>query len=268
MLGSSLRPVQLIPIWAIATFVNNITPVSGAGGELIRIHELRRRFDLPYSVATLAVVLGRLIDIIPVALIGIMGIPVLVQYHILSWQQLILIGAIFLVAIGALVFLIWKKGYILALCSKLFRYLLRDEQELANSHVSIQQIAGSNAQKRACAAGILYASAYWIMALLRIKVLAFALGAEVSLSAAAVVTIWYAVIAFFAFTPGGLGIIEGGIAACLMLIGMSPPQAVALAILDRSISYLISTGIGAVYIFFMGGKQVWIKSFKWRRQTS
>ena len=94
------------------------------------------------------------------------------------------------------------------------------------------------------------------MALVRLKLLAYALDIDLSFSMAAAAMVWYIGVGLFAITPGGVGIIEGGLVAAFVLMGLSPSQAFALTVLERAISYLLSTGIGAVCMFALGSRQL------------
>lgn len=52
------------------------------------------------------------------------------------------------------------------------------------------------------------------------------------------------------FTPGGLGLVEAGMVGLLLLAGVSKEQAVAAALLDRTISYWSIVVFGAVLFLF------------------
>lgn len=258
MFESAVPAIQLIPILMAGVFVNNTTPMSRAGGEIVRVYGLHKRFKLPYTIAILSVALSKLTEMAPVGLMGVISIFVLVEHQIISWRQLGFIGLIGCFATGIAAWGIYKKHYLSALWSKFIGYLLRKERQLSGNHFTIEEITWSIKRNKAFIESLLFASALWGLALVRLKVLAYALGIDLSFSIAAAVMVWYIAVGLLAFTPGGVGIIEGGLVGSFVLMGIPSSQAIALTVLERAISYLLSTGIGAVCLFALGGKRFWV----------
>jgi len=246
LLLSAVSVIQLIPILMAGVFVNNTTPMSRAGGEIVRVYGLREKFKLPYTIAILSVALSKLTEIVPVGLMGIIGVFVLAQSRIISWQQLKFIGMIGCFVVGIATWGIYKKHCLPTLWSKFIGYLLRKErlglksQSGSSNQLTIEETTWSIKQKKAFGESLLFSSALWGLALVRLKVLAYALGIDLSFSVAAAVTVWYIAIGFISFTPGGIGIIEGGLAAGFVFMGVSSSQAFALTVLERAISYLLT----------------------------
>jgi len=257
MFDSAVSVFQLIPILMAGVFVNNTTPMSRAGGEIIRVYGLCEKSKLPYTVAILSVALSKLIEIIPIGLMSIISISVLVQKQIISWQQLRFMGMIGCLIVVIVVWFIYKRHYISTLWSKLLHYLIRQEKKFNGKQFTAKQISRSiKTKKKAFGESLLFSSLLWTLAVVRLKVLAYALGIEFPFSVAAAVTVWYVMVGFLAFTPGGIGIIESGLVGSLVLMGIAPSQAFALTVLERAISYVLSTGIGAFCLFALGGKQL------------
>jgi hypothetical protein len=253
---SSVSVLQLIPIWMAGIFVNNVTPMSRAGGEIARIYGLRRKFKLSYTVAVVSVFLSKLTEFAPVSLMVIIGFPVLAQYHILSWWQLGLIGLVTCFVIAIALWLIKKRHFLPFIWEKLYNYLLSQEEKAGVSQPVMKKPVWSKDHKKAFAESLIFSCVFWLLGLLRLKTLAYALDIDLSFSATAAVTVWYIIVGFLAFTPGGIGIVEGGLTAGLILLGIPASQALALTILDRSISYVLSSGIGAICLLSMGGKHL------------
>ena len=267
MLESAVSVIKFVPILMAGVFVNNITPMSRAGGEIVRVYGLREKFRLPYTNAILSVALSRLIEMAPVGLIGIIGVFALIKRHIISWQQLGFVGIAGCCIAGIAAWGIYKSHCMPALWSRILGYFLRKEQRLSSRYGQVSELAPSIGnivwsikQKKAFVESILFSSVLWALSLVRLKLLAYALGIELSFSAVAAATVWYIVIGLFALTPGGIGIIEGGLVAAFVFMGVPPSQAFALTVLERAISYLLSTSIGAVCLLALGGRQLWMKS--------
>jgi uncharacterized protein (TIRG00374 family) len=262
MFHSGVSVFQLMPILMSGVFFNNVTPMSRTGGELVRAYGLRERFKLPYTIAILSVALCRLTEMVPIVLMGIMGIFALLQNHVVTWQQLGIAGLTGCVVVGTAAWSNHKKHWICNLWSRLLGYFLRKEQRHSGEKIDMEGIAWSVKQKRGFIESLMFSLIVWILALARLKLLAYALGIELSLSAVAAAIVWYTVIGVFAFTPGGIGMVEGGLVAAFMLMGVPASQAFALAVLERGISYLLATAIGAFCAFAMGGRQ-----FLWKSKT-
>jgi len=266
MFQSGVSVFQLIPILMSGVFFNNVTPMSRTGGELVRAYGLRERFKLPYTIAILSVALCRLTEMVPIVLMGIMGVFALLQNHVVTWQQIGIAGLTGCVVVGTAAWSNHKKHWIRSLWSRLFGYFLRKEQRHSGKQVDIKDIDWSVKQKRGFIESLMFSLIVWILALARLKLLAYALGIELSLSAVAAAIVWYTVIGVFAFTPGGIGMVEGGLVAAFVLMGIPPSQAFALAVLERGISYLLATAIGAVCASSIGARRfLWknnIKSIK------
>jgi glycosyltransferase 2 family protein len=75
-------------------------------------------------------------------------------------------------------------------------------------------------------------------------------GVDLGLSASVFVALVAALLTAMPLTPAGVGFVEAGIAGALLIYGVSPEHAAAIALTDRAISILsvIITG-GIVYLF-------------------
>ena len=84
----------------------------------------------------------------------------------------------------------------------------------------------------------------WLCEFGRLYFIIQALGFSLDLPLVLFVTLVNAVLTTVPLTPGGLGIVEPGIVG-LLTLGMPRDDAVSVAFLDRSISYLSIVVIGA-----------------------
>ncbi len=255
--GIAVPVIQLIPILMAGVFISNATPTSRVGGEIFRVYGLREKFKLPYTIAILSVALGRLMEVVPISLMGVIGISVIVQSRIISWQQFSFIGAMGCFAFGVAAWGdIYGKRCILTLWPRFLDYVLRKEPQFSGNQITIEEINSLIKHKKAFGESLLFASAFWMLALVRLKVLAYTLDIDLSFSVAAAATVWYVTMGFLSLTPGGIGIIEGGLVAGFVVMGVPPSQAFALTVLERAISYLFSTVIGAASLLMLGGRHL------------
>ena len=96
----------------------------------------------------------------------------------------------------------------------------------------------------------------WLMDGLRIYLVARALGAELSMSEAVVVSLLSALVTIIPITPAGLGVVEGFMIWILPQVGVPQDTAAAIAILDRLITYWSLVAVGLPLYFFNVRREV------------
>ena len=92
----------------------------------------------------------------------------------------------------------------------------------------------------------------WVFAVGRWLFVAASLGEVLSPAMLLFVSLVNALLAAVPVTPGGLGVVEPGVAGALMM-GIDAESAIAITILERSISYLSVIAVGAVLLFAREG---------------
>jgi uncharacterized protein (TIRG00374 family) len=93
----------------------------------------------------------------------------------------------------------------------------------------------------------------WMAEVGRLYFVVQALGLHLSLAMVLFVTLANSILTLVPLTPGGLGIVESGLTGVLML-ALAQPDALSVALLDRSISYLSIIIVGA--LLFVGWEVV------------
>lgn len=89
--------------------------------------------------------------------------------------------------------------------------------------------------------------------MVRLLLVAAAFGTHLTIQqSAAVISI--TIIGGFVPTVGGVGPIEGGMIGGLMAFGVSGSTAVAITLVDRVVSYVLDTALGAVAVVLLGGR--------------
>jgi len=84
----------------------------------------------------------------------------------------------------------------------------------------------------------------WLLDGLRVYLVAQALGANVTFAEALVVSLLSALVTIVPFTPAGLGVVEGFMIWMLHQVGVLQDTAAAIALIDRSITYLSLIVVG------------------------
>ncbi len=86
----------------------------------------------------------------------------------------------------------------------------------------------------------------WLLDGVRVLLVARSLGAEITFSEAVVVALLSALVTIIPFTPAGVGFVEGFMIWILPQFGIARSTAVAIALLDRSITFLSLIVVGMV----------------------
>lgn len=241
-IGYNLKAVNLLPIMFGAAFVNNITPASRTGGESLRIIWANRSFGITYTHAVITILFERLVEAIPVALLFLYILYLSPSFEsLLHLQRKILtfnsslLWVLILIGGGIGVWILIRKSSIFT------RKLYQDWKQLNRSFVPV----------------LLLSCLVWGLDVIRIKLVASALSLPLSMDIIIVFSVLYLVLGCLPITPGGLGIVEGGLVSLLLYFGMSPASAGSFVFLERFVSYGLSSLIGILYLFYYGGFKIW-----------
>jgi len=109
---------------------------------------------------------------------------------------------------------------------------------------------------------LLLSTGVWILDVIRLEAVALSLNLHISLNLLITVSIASFLLGILPLTPGGLGIVEGGLISLLVYSGFPLASATSFVFLERLISYGISTLIGAICLFYYGGYKIWQNSRK------
>jgi hypothetical protein len=227
----ALRPLVLVSM--AANFVNNVTPAARVSGEACRIVALARLGLASLQQAAASVVAERVAEVPSVAVLAAVAL-VAVGRAAASW--LLLTAAI---AAAALLFARHAGAHILAWVRARW------------AAVDLVAVRGS-----ALVASGLLSGAIWLLDIVRLRTVAAAFHAPIGMAQAAALAA-ITIVAGWVPTIGGLGAVEGGLVAGLIAFGIPPAQAIAVAAVERAISYGVATLAGFGALSALGGRAVW-----------
>lgn len=245
-IGYNLKVTSLVPIYFGAVFVNNITPGGNmATGESFRILWANKLFGISYINAFKTVFFERLVEGIPVFLLSIyilyafpsLEIRLLPAIDSLTLKSFYLFFLVFLAAGIA----IW---FFRAKLASLFRNIQKNWNQFKQAFVPV----------------FLLSCGVWTLDVIRLKLVALALNIDLSLNLIVTISVLTFILGALPLTPGGLGIIEGGLISLLLYFGLSLASASSFVFLERFISYGLSSVIGFIYLSYYGGFKIWKKS--------
>lgn len=236
-LGQTMRLRETILANLAFTFINNVTP-GRIGGEIGRVVVLRLRTRVDLRRAAAAAAYDRLLDWVPAPLFLLVALPALpgvvqrLRGHL---------GALLLVAAAAGATLVLLRA-----APRMRGWPRRLRAQLASVEVPRGPLL------RALGTSLLV----WAADILRLAAAAAAFG--VRLGPAQAVGLCFAAVAGAAVPMmGGLGAVEASLTAALCLYGVPVETALAIALLDRSISYGLATAASGLVVLALGGRRLW-----------
>lgn len=245
-IGYDLKATSLVPIYFGAIFINNVTPGGNmAGGESFRILWANKLFGISYTNAFKTIFFERLIEAIPVVFLSIYildsfsSLEIRFLPHNLTLRTIHLFLLVFLATV--LVIWIFRAKFI-----SLIKIVQQNWNQFKKSFLPV----------------LLLSCGVWVLDVIRLKLVALALNIDLSLSLIVTVSILSFLLGALPLTPGGLGIIEGGLISFLLYFGLSVASASSFVLLERFISYGISSIIGFLYLSYYGGFKIWEKAKK------
>lgn len=240
-MGYELKATSLVPIIFGGIFANNLTPASRAGGEPLRILWIKKQVGINYIDAFISIFFERIVEAIPIMLILVYVMYSFPQLEIkfpLKNSITLTSTYLFILAISAAGILIW---FFRVKFVSLIGRVQDNWRQLKKSFVST----------------LLLSSGVWILDIIRFKFIALALNIPLPLHILASVSILYLLLGILPITPGGLGIVEGGLISILLYFGLSLASASSFVFLERFISFGLSSLIGFLCLFYYGGFKIW-----------
>lgn len=241
-IGYNLKAVNLLPIIFGAAFVNNITPASRTGGESLRIVWANRSFGITYTHALITILFERLVEAIPVALLFLYILYLSPSFEslFLLQREILPLNSSFLLLLTLVVAGI-GTWFLLRKFSFFVKKLYQDWKQLNRSFAPV----------------LLLSCGVWGLDVIRLKLVASALSLPLSLDLIITFSVLYLVLGCLPITPGGLGVVEGGLVSLLLHFGLPLASAGSFVFLERFVSYGLSSLIGFLYLFYYGGFKIW-----------
>jgi uncharacterized protein (TIRG00374 family) len=241
-IGYDIKSTSLVPVIFGGIFANNLTPASRAGGEPLRILWVNKKFGVSYTNAFISILFERLVEAIPISmlLIYVLYSSPSLEIKFLPLQNSLTLNSTYLLllVLFAAVVSIW---FFRTRLSSFLKRVLNNWRQLHKSFIPV----------------LLLSSGVWILDIIRFKLLALALNLPLSLYLIATVSFLYLLLGSLPITPGGLGIVEGGLISVLLYFGLPLSSASSFVFLERFISFGLSSLIGFLYLFYYGGIEIW-----------
>jgi len=247
-------------------FFNNITPISKSGGEPFRAYFIKKIQKVPYPTG-FATILAEGILSIPVflgLLLAGMALWIYLQFPPL-WVDAAILGTIIclLVAFLPIAYALIKRKTASGGIFKIIRWISKrlgrktSEKEIMRpirKFYASTQIVLHDKKKAVTISTI--ALLLNLVSMMRIWLILFALHWNAPLAAPLLAVTVPLLAGIIPFLPGGLVLVEASMFGVFLACGATPEIAFSATLIERAISYVLSTVVGAVATSYLGIK-VW-----------
>ena len=266
---------QLFLMLLASIFGNNVTP-GAAGGEPLRAYLLDKFENVPFELGFASTTADRVFEFFPFVLISILTIYLIFTLNVGFWTSLIISIVILLIIIffGLLVYVGYKKEVatrlVISIAKRVYPIAKRftsKETSFTSIHDKLMEYVeifttgfqGVLKDRKMFIVGILISFLMWGIDNLRFYFTFVAIGYHPPILPVVIIYTVAFVVSILPTIPGSLGIREGVMVALFLPVGVSPDVVIAVALLDRVVSYIIPTFMGAFATFYFGKKYKNIK---------
>ena len=261
---------KLFRFYIAGTFISNITPTFGAGGEPVKAILLGEETATSKAGCFASVVSQRLLSMFPFLLIELTGLWLLLYMPelVIGRLELLALFSSILFGVGTFVLLVYfytrkdKLSSFVNLTVRLLAPLIRlvkrgfdhglyadaVESSVNSFHIGLKNISGN---RKGLAGAMFFSSLGWIFDIMNVYVVFLSLGPGTQINASILIITYVISMAsgwLPLFLPGGLGIVDSTMVALFLLNGVPLEIALLATLLYRLASYWFNTVLGAFYL--------------------
>lgn len=236
-------------------FFTNITPTSKSGGEPFRAYFAKKRYGIPYSAGFASIVGEGILSIPPYLILLVLGLALKMG----TSSLLLTLGVLCAVIgfFGGLTFLGYrfvKKRMGIKLIPRIIRKFKKGDQlsivkSLQHFYQSARMVLRD--KKRAILISTM-ALLLNLMNICRVWLILLALGVHSSFLTPLLAVTVPVIAGIIPLLPGGLVMVESTMTAIFLWCGLSLPVALSATLIERGISYVLSTIVGAIVASYLG----------------
>jgi hypothetical protein len=260
----SIKKRHIFPMLMVGLAVNNITPSARGGGEPVRAYMLSKYSKAPMENAFATVIADRGLDTFPFVVLAILTIIFSVVY--LTLPEWVVFGLIIsLVALVTVFFIILYMSINEAAGEKITLWIVKIVKRLSKKkHFEIERRAieamrgFQNSMKvmirdrRVLMLGLPLSFLIWFMEIIRVYIVFSSFGTPVPLGIIAAVFVIATLIGMIPLLPGGIGAVDGVMIILYSAAGVPPSISAAATIVERLISFWMTSFIGIGMLPYVG----------------
>lgn len=256
---------ELLPMVLVGLAINNITPSGRGGGEPVRAYLLsKNKEEYHFEDALATVVADRALDTFPfVVLAAITIIAMTLFFDLALWLLIVMILAVIAI-VAILIILIYMcinpnfgkrvDGWIIGLVRRFYK---KNSEKLENQiHEAIFGFQDTMnmliSNKKGLVYTLLLSFVIWIFEIVRVYLVFLAFGANVNIIIIGEVFIIACLVGMIPLLPGGLGAVDGLMILFYSAAGVSTSVSAAATVIERLISFWMTTIIGMVIMPYYG----------------
>jgi glycosyltransferase 2 family protein len=266
--GIHVKKRHLFPMLLVGLAVNNLTPSGRGGGEPVRAYILGKYSNSSVESSFATVIADRGLDTFPFILLAILTIVVMVLYFNLpAWTIIFLIISVILIVIIFLIALYMSVNR--AAGEKITRWLVNIIKRFYKNDSSKMEKRAIDAihefqytmkimfkDRRVFLYGLPLSFLIWFLEIMRVYFIFSAFGTNVSLILIAQVFILATLIGMIPLLPGGLGAVDGVMIVFYSAAGIPPSISAAATVVERLISFWMTSIIGLALLPYFGSSVV------------
>ena len=262
---------RLLPVSFFGYLMNNLSPMTMAGGEAFRAYMLGRVEKISTEDSAASVVIDLFLEVFPLMIMIVLSIFIVLTYDI-PYIIAVILGLAGLFVLAVLLFilvlivnervshLLITHAIRLMCCipiSFLRNHALDAKTRIDKILVNFQKTLRTSVKDNTVLFfGVIIASIIWFLSILRMYLIFQMLGVEIPLSAIVMVRVVITALTFLSVIPGGLGIWEGGSTWFYSLFGIAAPVAMAATLIERLFSFWIGSAIGFAATVYLGATKI------------
>jgi uncharacterized protein (TIRG00374 family) len=260
----SISKKHIFPMLMVGLAVNNITPSARGGGEPVRAYMLGKYTNAPMENAFATVIADRGLDTFPFVLLAVLTLLYSVlALNLPGWIVIALM--ISLIALVCAFIIILFMSINKTAGQKITLWLVGIFKRISRkNHLEIEKKA-INAMKgfqdsmrvmikdrRVLMLGLPLSFLIWFMEIIRVYIVFSSFGTPVPLIIIAAVFVIATLIGLIPLLPGGIGAVDGVMIILYSAAGVPPSISAAATIIERLISFWMTSFIGIGMLPYVG----------------
>lgn len=266
--GLSIENRDLLPMLLVGLAVNNITPSARGGGEPVRGYILSKYTASSFEKAFATVIADRALDTIPFIVLSVITIIAAASHLNLPGYGLYSITIAVVVLVSGFLVLLYMafnlefgRKVSLWIARVIKRFSRKEHSQLEEKALkAIYDFQNSmrtmGKDKNVLVYGLALSFFIWFLEILRVYIIFAAFHVDVSLLVIAEVFIISTLIGFIPLLPGGLGAVDGLMIILFSAAGIPPSTSAAATIIERLISFWMTTILGLISLPYFGAAAV------------